>query len=165
MGSQKCQIRQRHYALEARETMVDKTVVFSVELVAPCGMNCALCSRYLALIKQAGGTHRMVECPGCRSSGRQCTIKRSCEQARLGKTWFCSECAEFPCPHVVHLDERYRKNYQYSMIETLRAIKANGLESVLASQRANHKCPRCGGVICIHNGKCYACDEVKSWKG
>ncbi|MGA3094005.1 MAG: GIY-YIG nuclease family protein [Dehalococcoidales bacterium] len=150
------------HAPDERDTGIDD---FSAELMAPCGMNCALCSHYLALIKQAGGTHRMVECPGCRSSGRQCAIKRSCERVRRGKTRLCSECAEFPCSRVMHIDERYRKHYNYSMIDTLKAIQKSGVEAVLAAQREHHRCPRCGGVICIHNGKCYTCDEVKSWRG
>jgi hypothetical protein len=51
------------------------------------------------------------------------------------------------------------------MVETLKSIKSRGLAATLADQRKAHKCPRCGGVICIHNGKCYHCDEVKSWRG
>jgi ribosomal protein S27AE len=51
------------------------------------------------------------------------------------------------------------------MIATLQAIKSSGVASALKTQRERHKCPRCGGVICIHNDKCYACDEVKSWRG
>jgi hypothetical protein len=51
------------------------------------------------------------------------------------------------------------------MIETLRGIKASGIEEVMKAQRERHRCPHCGGVICIHNGKCYTCDEVKSWRG
>lgn len=145
--------------------MAYENAAFNAELMAPCGMNCALCSHYLAYLKQREGPHRMAECRGCAPSARQCTIKKSCEWVRLGKIRFCAECAEFPCPPIQHIDARYRNRYSYSMIGTLRDIDVGGITRVLLSQREQHRCQRCGGVVCIHNGKCYCCDEVASWRG
>jgi hypothetical protein len=108
----------------------------------------------------------MTTCAGCRPRGKKCAyLKGSCEPLRLGIITYCYECRSFPCEHLKQLDARYRRNYSYSMIETLRAIQSGGVEAVFKVQSKSHKCSRCGGVICVHNGKCYRCDEVKSWKG
>jgi len=147
--------------------VADKNSDFSAELVAPCGMNCALCSAYLAgTIQSQPDARKMTSCAGCRPRNKKCAfLKGRCEQLKLGKVKYCYECADFPCERLKRLDERYRKNYNYSMIATLREIKSSGVEEVLKTQREHHRCPRCGGVICIHNRKCYHCDEVKSWRG
>lgn len=147
--------------------MNSEAIAFSAELLAPCGMNCALCSDYLAgAVRRDPDAPKMKSCAGCRPRNKQCAfIKRDCAQLRLGKLSSCHECANLPCERLKKLDERYRRKYSYSMIETLRAIQSGGVEKVLKVQREHHRCPRCGGVICIHNGKCYNCDEVKSWRG
>jgi hypothetical protein len=147
--------------------MADKPLAFSAELLAPCGMNCALCSAYLAgTVERRPRVPQMTTCAGCRPRGKKCAfIKRDCEKLSTGKIASCHECATFPCKRLEQLDARYRRNYSYSMVDTLRSVKSSGIEAVLKSQREAHKCPRCGGVICIHNGKCYHCDEVKSWRG
>jgi len=147
--------------------MADKTPDFSAELLAPCGMNCALCGAYLAhAANLQSRSLKLTHCAGCRPRGKKCAyIKGNCEKLKLGKITYCYECADFPCYRLSHLDARYRRDYSYSMIETLRAIQSSGVEEVLKAQRERHRCPRCGGIICIHNNKCYNCDEVKSWRG
>jgi len=140
---------------------------FTAELMAPCGMNCALCSSYRAyahgLTKKAG---KISHCIGCRPRGKKCAyIKGSCEKLGQGTLEYCFECATFPCPHLEQLDGRYRKNYSYSMVDTLRDIASRGIAEALKIQRERYRCPRCGGVICVHNGKCYSCDKVESWRG
>jgi hypothetical protein len=144
-----------------------KAAEFTPDLIAPCGMNCALCGAYQAYInRNKPGQAKMTQCTGCRARGKMCAyIKKSCDNLRLGKITYCFECADFPCAHLAHLDQRYRTNYSYSMIETLKSIKSKGMVATLKDQREQHKCPRCGGVISIHNGKCYRCDEVKNWRG
>jgi Protein of unknown function (DUF3795) len=141
--------------------------VFRVELVASCGMNCALCSGYQAYIHASETSqYKSPRCKGCRPRGKMCAwIKRDCDQLRTRNINFCYECETFPCDHLTKLDARYRTRYSYSMVDTLCSIKANGIEATLAGQREKHRCSRCGGVTCIHNGKCYHCDEVKSWRG
>ncbi|MHB8086476.1 MAG: DUF3795 domain-containing protein, partial [Dehalococcoidia bacterium] len=45
------------------------------ELIAPCGMNCAVCSRYLALkynVKSKG--IKISYCTGCRPRDRKCAL-------------------------------------------------------------------------------------------
>ena len=44
-----------------------------------------------------------------------------------------------------------------SMIENLENIQKNGIEEFLKKERERWKCLKCGGIICVHNKKCYTC--------
>lgn len=137
------------------------------ELVAPCGMNCNLCSGYLAyssgLPKKRG---KISHCEGCLPRKKECAfLKRECAKIRNGKIRFCYECATFPCERLKKIDERYRTNYGVSFIENLKEIKKKGVDSFLRNQEKTFACERCGGVKSIHNRKCYSCDSITSWKG
>jgi hypothetical protein len=128
-------------------------------LIAPCGMNCALCSAYLAreydLKKQ--GIMRSY-CPGCRPRGKNCVfMKKSCE--RLGKelVQYCYECAEYPCRRLKLLDKRYRTNYHMSMIENLDFIADQGIKKFIKKEEEKWRCPSCGGTITCHGGLCFKC--------
>ena len=133
------------------------------ELVAACGMNCALCASNLALkneLKNKG--IRMPYCTGCRPRNKQCSfIKKSCSKLLNGKVTFCYECADFPCKNLAGLDARYSSRYHMSMVENLRFIKEHGMEEFLKMQQEKWKCPTCGGLISCHNGLCFHCDLEK----
>jgi len=129
------------------------------ELVAPCGMNCGICSGYLAMRNdvRAKGL-RMPYCKGCRPRDKRCAfLKKRCDILLEGKVEFCHECAEFPCKNLQQLDERYRKLFRMSMVENLRCIKDEGIETFLVEQGERWRCPECGGTVCCHNGICFAC--------
>jgi len=138
------------------------------QLIAPCGMNCALCSRYLAfknnLPKVKG---KIMHCEGCRKLNRQCAfIKKQCEDNKKilkGNIDFCFECNCFPCDKLKKLDKRYQSKYNMSMIENLTEIKAEGIQKFISNQNKKYECPKCKGLISVHNKKCFTCDEVKSW--
>ena len=128
------------------------------QLIAPCGMNCGICMAYLR------GKNR---CPGCRAADTdkplacvRCRIK-NCETIDKSKSKFCFEC-EKPCARLKQLDKRYRTKYGMSMIENLEFIKNNGIDAFIAQQEAKYKCPKCGGVICVHRKKCYDCNYIES---
>jgi hypothetical protein len=137
--------------------------VIGSELVAPCGMNCALCAGYIALknnVKTKG--IQMPYCTGCRPRNKQCAfIKKRCSKLMKGEVAFCYECADFPCKNLKGLDARYSSRYRMSMVENLRFIKEHGMEKFLKMQREKWKCPTCGGSICCHNGLCFNCDLEK----
>lgn len=129
------------------------------ELIAPCGMNCAICSSYLArqhdLRKQ--GIMRSY-CAGCRPRGKNCThMKNHCDLVGKGLVKYCYDCPDFPCRRLKALDKRYRTNYRMSMIENLEFIRENGVEKLLEKEAEKWRCPNCGGVICCHNGICFEC--------
>ena len=135
------------------------------ELIAPCGMNCAVCSGYLALkndVKSKGV--KMAYCKGCRARDKKCAwLKKRCELLMDKKIDFCYECNDFPCDNLKRLDKNYRKNYQMSFIEHLEFIRDNGAEKFLKEQEKKWKCPNCGDTICCHNHICFSCnlDELK----
>ena len=123
-------------------------------LIAPCGMNCALCYAY-----QRNKKH----CDGCRSDNipfeycRRCAIK-SCK-TRLENGWTdCSLC-ERPCQRLKQLDKRYRTKYGMSMLANLQNIRVEGMDSFLKGQADTWTCPDCGGLICVHRGRCMKCTD------
>jgi hypothetical protein len=125
-------------------------------LIAPCGMNCALCSKYLAWL---ANPESPAACEGCRASDRRCSIlKKACRRLRNHEVEFCYQCEEFPCERLERLDRRYRTRYGMSLVNNLRRIRANGLEWFLEEQERRWRCTRCGGIVCVHTGRCSSCN-------
>ncbi|MFC1953642.1 DUF3795 domain-containing protein [Chloroflexota bacterium] len=129
------------------------------ELIAPCGMNCHLCSGYLAYkndIKSEG--IRAPYCVGCRPRDKKCAfLKKLCDLLMNNKVDYCYECGDFPCERLKRIDGNYQKLYRMSMIENLEYIKENGTRDFLKKEEGKWKCPECWGTICCHNGICYSC--------
>jgi len=121
------------------------------KLIAPCGMNCAICMAFL----RAKNT-----CIGCWSPDRKyhknCAI-RSCINLK-GK--YCFTCPAFPCRRLVQLDARYRKNYGMSMLRNLEAIQKRGIRNFIKNEKERWTCTTCGGTICVHRHCCYTCGEA-----
>jgi hypothetical protein len=135
----------------------------SEQLIAPCGMNCGLCSSYLAWkndVKSQG--IRMPYCIGCRPRNKQCAfLKKRCEILLNGRVEYCYECENYPCERLKHLDKRYRALYRMSMIENLEHIRRDGIQKFLEIEAKKWRCPECGGVVCCHNGICFSCGVEK----
>lgn len=134
------------------------------ELVSMCGMDCNICSSYLAysrnIPKERGKIHH---CIGCRPRNKKCAfLKGKCPYYK--EIQFCFECEDFPCESLKTLDKRYRTKYNMSMIENLNEIKSNGINEFLKNQREKYRCPNCGGVISVHNKRCYDCEKIESWR-
>ena len=133
------------------------------ELIAPCGMNCAVCSSYLAMkndLKKKGIGR--AYCAGCRPRGKNCAfMKKQCDLLGKGLVRFCYECGDFPCRRLKTLDKRYRTFYHMSMIDNLEYIKGHGIVQFLEKEREKWQCPECGQVICCHNGICFECGLSK----
>jgi hypothetical protein len=121
--------------------------VMNEELIAPCGMNCGLCSSYLAMkndLKKKG--FGKTYCAGCLPRGKNCTfMKKQCDLLGKGLVRFCYECDDFPCRRLKALDKRYRTKYHMSQIENLDFIKKHGMERFLEKEMAKWQCPECGG--------------------
>lgn len=138
------------------------------ELIAPCGMNCAVCSGYLALkneVKSKG--IRMPYCKGCRPRDKKCAfLKKRCDLLANNKVHFCYECEDFPCERLGRIDKRYRTFFRMSLIENLESIRKNGMPNFLKTQEEKWRCSECGRVICCHNGICFSCslDKLKNKK-
>ncbi len=138
------------------------------DLIAPCGMDCALCSGYLALkyrVKEKG--LKVPYCMGCRPRGKQCAfLKKRCALLADEKVVFCYECSEFPCENLKRIDKRYQTLYRMSLVDNLNFINKNGLAQFIAHQRTKWQCPDCSEVVCCHNGLCFNCnlEELKHKK-
>ncbi|MDX2413988.1 MAG: DUF3795 domain-containing protein [Bacteroidales bacterium] len=126
------------------------------DLIAPCGMNCAICLGYL---------REKNPCSGCRDTEgykpNQCNncIIINCDKLKETVSGFCYECADFPCKRLKQLDKRYSTKYNMSMLENLEYIKKNGLENFVKNEAERWKCDQCGGVICVHRGICLKCNK------
>ena len=129
------------------------------ELVAPCGMNCGICSGYLAFkydVKNKG--IKMPYCAGCRPRDKKCAfLKKRCNLLLNEQVQYCYECPDYPCDGLRHIDKNYRASFRMSMIENLDYIKENDIKQFLSREEEKWKCPECGKVICCHNGICFNC--------
>jgi len=136
------------------------------ELVAPCGMDCSTCSAYLAFLNGIPRKRgRISHCRGCRPRNKQCAyLKGQCDLLPRNKIEFCFQCGRYPCERLRHLDQRYRASYGVSPIQNLEEIRARGIETFIRNQQKRHGCATCGGMISVHNKKCFVCDNVTSWK-
>jgi hypothetical protein len=125
---------------------------FRTMLIAPCGMDCAICGAFL---------REKNHCNGCnspdRKCNRNCTIA-SCEQVR---DRFHHDCGKFPCRRMKQLDKRYRTKYGMSMLENLEAIRTRGIRNFVKSERECWTCKSCGGTINVHHGRCAACERER----
>jgi len=133
------------------------------DLIAPCGMNCALCASNLALkndLKSKG--IKIPYCIGCRARNKKCAfIKKQCSKLLNGEVAYCYECDIFPCDRLKTLNDRYKERYKMSMIENLSFIKEHGMQNFLEEQAKRWKCPNCGELISCHNGVCLSCGLEK----
>lgn len=132
------------------------------KLIAPCGMNCALCIAYQFKERDLNkeGFHKSY-CPGCIPRGKNCThMGDGCQLLGQGKVRFCYECGAYPCRLLKNLDKRYRTKYHMSMIDNLNHIRDHGLESFLKQEEEKWAYPECGSLICCHNGLCLHCNLV-----
>jgi hypothetical protein len=132
----------------------------SVELVAPCGMNCAICSRHLAYVNHL----KRSPCAGCRPRNEGCAyLFARCagiNHAAKGKAVFCFECSQYPCQQINRMDDRYRNNYGMSVKANLARIKKMGVNKFIREQYRKYRCSKCSGWISVHNKKCFQCDKI-----
>lgn len=135
-------------------------------LIAPCGINCAVCSFYLAYSHNLPRKKGRPRCAGCRRTNRFCAVlKKNCPKVANGEVEFCYECESFPCHGIDLLERRYGTLWNYSVIENLALIKEQGAGALLLRDRRRFQCGKCGDTKSVHNGKCYHCENVETWKG
>ena len=134
---------------------------FTPELIAPCGMNCALCKAYIAYTHAVPRERgKVTHCAGCLPRAKNCYVIRGCPKLRKHEIQSCSQCETLPCKNLAHLDQRYRERYGMSMVENLKMINAQGMDEFLKNQEETHRCPNCEDVVCVHDGKCYSCGQI-----
>ncbi len=125
------------------------------ELIAPCGMNCALCSRYQDWVQNR---RTLTPCRGCRNDDKKCwALKRYCPHLREGECTFCFECGDFPCQRLQRLDRRLRKHHCPGVIDNLMHIRNKGIGQFLEAETERWQCPHCGDILCMQTGSCASC--------
>jgi len=139
-----------------------KTKTNLEDQIAPCGMNCAICSRYLSYSNNL----KRSQCPGCRPANKKCSyLFEKCTGINGGlkgnaTAVFCFECVQYPCKQIKRMDDRYTGNYKMSVKDNLEFISKDGIEHFLKDQNEKYCCSTCGGFISIHNRKCFKCDTI-----
>ena len=123
-----------------------------ITILAPCGMNCAVCYAHL---------RKKKTCPGCRGEEnnqpaycRRCRIRDCAFRRGIN---FCFECTSFPCNIIKQIDKRYRQRYYVSLIENGLRIRTVGIEQFLLEEKEKWACTQCGGLISMHERVCSAC--------
>ncbi len=145
--------------------MPSQKITITKDLIAPCGMNCAICSGYIGFSRNLSPSQRrrfkVGDCKGCRARGKLCAfLKKQCtptKNIRNQKIKYCYECKIFPCENLSKLDKRYKENYDYSFIENLKMIKKKGITKFIKLEKQKFRCPKCGGTVNVHTKKCTDC--------
>ena len=126
------------------------------EYLAPCGVNCMLCSRHM--------DQKRPPCLGCLNGGSPTSTH--CKTCRIKLCAFnqgfhgCFECGKFPCKRIKTLEKRYREHYGYLLMEVAQTARQEGVDTLLAQQLAAHTCPDCGGLISLHTRRCSECGNT-----
>jgi hypothetical protein len=123
---------------------------FRTRLIAPCGMDCAICMAYL---------RERNHCGGCNAPDRLCNINCTISACENVKDRYRHNCDSFPCPRLKQLDKRYRTKYHMSMLENLAAIQKIGIRAFVKSERERWTCRACGRTIDVHHYCCSACGK------
>ena len=123
-------------------------------LFASCGMNCLVCYVHLKKKKPCNGClgNEIDKPDRCKT----CKIK-VCAITKGHK--YCFECSDFPCKEIVNMEKSYNKRYAASLLENAGYVKENGIEKFMAKEQEKWKCPKCEGVISLHDGVCSECGE------
>lgn len=129
-------------------------------LIAPCGINCAVCLGYMRDKNKCDGC--FTDSPDKPHHCHICTIK-SCEWLAKGKTKYCSGCEKFPCKRIKELDKRYKMKYGISPLENLADIKKEGIRKFTASEKTKWVCPQCGHTLCVHRERCTVCRYLREF--
>ncbi len=133
----------------------------NAKLISPCGLDCSVCSHYLAWFNDLPkGCGRVAHCTGCRPRNKQCALlKGHCERLRDNRIDFCFQCRDFACARLKHLDERYRQKFGISPIANLEEIQTKGISVFIRQQQKRFACSLCGGTISVHDRKCCTCGQ------
>ena len=131
--------------------------MFTANMIAPCGLDCSICSRAL---------QKENPCPGCNGPdenkpdfcAHRCGIIL-CEKRKANGYDFCDVCPDYPCEDVMEKENRYTSQYplRESPVENLRMIRALGMEEFLKIEKERFSCSRCGSPVSVHTGICSGC--------
>jgi len=139
------------------KALMEMPMKIDTKMFAPCGMNCMVCYKHCYTKKTkhpCGGC--MVESKNKPEHCRKCKIK-DCIQSK-GIT-YCYECNEFPCKLIKNLERSYKKRYGVSLVENSQIAKEKDIPFLLNIHNQKYRCPKCGGIISIHDKVCSECQH------
>lgn len=131
--------------------------MFTAEMIAPCGLDCSVCSQALK---------ENNPCPGCCGPDENkpdfCAYRCGiilCRKRKENGYRFCDECPEYPCGDVMEKENRYTSKYplRESPLENLKMIRAMGMNAFLDQERKIWTCEKCGSPLNVHTGICSGC--------
>lgn len=133
--------------------------MFTPDMIAPCGLDCSLCSRAQLTVNP---------CPGCLGPdehkpefcAKRCGIIL-CSKRKQNGWRFCDVCPDYPCADVMEKENRYTTQYPLteSPLQNLRDIREKGMAAFLEKERAEWSCSTCGSPVCVHTGICSGCGK------
>lgn len=128
------------------------------ELIAPCGINCAVCAQY---------QRKKNPCAGCRQRSTrksELCVMKNCRRESRTNPLSCAGCRELPCRRLRSFDERYRRisEGRLSVIENLRCLEREGMDRFLERERKKWTCPICGALLCVGSPLCPGCGRPVS---
>jgi hypothetical protein len=125
-------------------------------MLAPCGVDCGICSAYL---------REKNHCAGCLAddltlSNHHCSTctRKYCIEHK-GET-YCYSCDKFPCRSIKGLEKRYTEKYGESPIDNGRFVEQYGMEAFIALEKERWICKACGSVLNVHRSTCDICNAV-----
>ena len=127
-------------------------------MLAPCGINCAVCIGHL---------REKNRCPGCNDPREEAKLPHcrrchfiTCPEPHRTRR-FCFDCTRFPCRRLRQLDLRYRTKYRMSPIENLEAIRSFGIRRFIATEKARWMCSACTATLSVHRAACLICGQPR----
>ncbi len=133
--------------------------MFKANMIAPCGLDCNICSQ--ALLKND-------PCPGCNGPDNHkpefCAMYCGiilCRKRRENGYQYCDECPDYPCGEVMEKETRYTTQYPHreSPLENLQTIREHGMDTFLKNEESMWTCPTCGKPFSVHDRCCPHCGE------
>ena len=61
---------------------------------------------------------------------------------------------------IKNLEKSYNKRYLASLMENSEFVRQHGLARFMENQKEEYTCPKCGGVISLHDRECSECQKV-----
>lgn len=136
--------------------------MFKENMIAPCGLNCSICSQAL---------RKENPCTGCLGPNEtkseycatQCKIAK-CEIRKTLPDIYCDQCPQYPCSEIVDKEIWYANTYPMieSLMRNLALLRKEGMKKFLQQEEERWTCPVCNGIISVHTGICSGCEKEYS---
>jgi hypothetical protein len=124
------------------------------EMIAPCGINCAVCRAVSRPRSRCGGC--LVPHDNMLTHCATCGIKFCAEHEKAEFT-YCGDCGKFPCAKLKKLFKRYRENYKVDLMGNLLSIRENWMEKFIEIEERKWVCAGCGARLSMHRAECAGC--------